>query len=109
MREDKKQWPVRLFVILFSVSVSLAVLPCGIINVYGLFGEQISSLITDDGNKVSYPQRQVFENRKQIKGINIYNRWFATWIGVLCTAFIQYMVRLPRGDTIITRKVRMDN
>ena len=37
--KEKKQWLIRLFIILFSVSVSVAVLPCGIINTCGLFGE----------------------------------------------------------------------
>lgn len=45
--KDKKQWLIRLFIIRFSVSV--VVLPCGIINIHGLFGEITSSTITDDG------------------------------------------------------------
>ena len=44
--KEKKQWLIRLFIILFSVSVSVAVLPCGIINTHGLFGEITSSTIT---------------------------------------------------------------
>ena len=50
--KEKKQWLIRLFIILFSVSVSVAVLPCGIINTHGLFGEITSSTITNDA--VSY-------------------------------------------------------
>ena len=106
--KEKKQWLIRLFIILFSVSVSVAALPCGIINTHGLFGEITSSTITNDDNS-SFQESHVFENRKQIKGINIYNIWFEVLICVICMIYIQYMFRLPREDTIITFKVRMDN
>lgn len=107
--KDKKQWLIRLFIILFSFSVSVVVLPCGIINTHGLFGEIVSSTITDEDNNSSFQESCVFENRKQIKGINIYNIWFKVWICVICMIFIKYMFKLPREDTIITFKVRMDN
>ena len=108
MKENKK-WLIRLFIILFSASVSWAVLPCGIINTHGLFGEITSSTIINDEDNSSFQESRVFENRKQIKGINIYNIWFDVWICVICMIFIQYRFRLPRENTIITLKVRMDN
>ena len=82
--KEKKQWLIRLFIILFSVSVSVAVLPCGIINTHGLFGEITSSTITNDDDNSSFQESRVFENRKQIKGINIYNIWFEVLICVIC-------------------------
>lgn len=106
--KEKKQWLIRLFIILFSVSVSVAVLSCGIINTHGLFGEITSSTITNDDNS-SFQESRVSESRRQIKGINIYNIWFEVWICVICMIYIQYMFRLPREDTIITFKVRMDD
>lgn len=89
--KEKKQWLIRLFIILFSVSVSVAVLPCGIINTHGLFGEITSSTITNDDNS-SFQESRVIENRRQIKGINIYNIWFEVWICVICMIYIQYMI-----------------
>lgn len=59
--KEKKQWLIRLFIILFSVSVSVAVLPFGIINAHGLFGEITSSTITNDNS--SFKECRVFENR----------------------------------------------
>lgn len=44
----KKQWIIGLFIFLFSVSVSIMVLPCELINAHGLFGEIISSTVTSD-------------------------------------------------------------
>ena len=86
--KEKKQWLIRLFIILFSVSVSVAVLPCGIINTHGLFGEITSSTITSDDDNSSFQESRVFENRKQIKGINIYNIWFEVLICVICMIYI---------------------
>lgn len=37
--DKKKYWIIRLFFVLFTMSVSVAILPCGIINVHSLFGE----------------------------------------------------------------------
>ena len=37
--DKKKYWIIRLFFVLFTISVSVAILPCGIINVHSLFGE----------------------------------------------------------------------
>ncbi len=107
--KDKKQWIIRLFIILFSISVSVTVLPCGIINTHGLFGEITTSTVTNDEDKSDFQESHVFENRKQVTGINIYNIWFEIWICIICMIYIQYMFRLPREDTIITFKVRMDN
>lgn len=109
MMKDKKQWIIRLFIILFSISVSVTVLPCGIINTHGLFGEIATSTVTNDADKSDFWESYVFENRKQITGINIYNIWFEIWICIICMIYIQYMFCLPGEDTIITFKVRMDN
>lgn len=62
--EGKKQRLIRLFIFLFSVSVSVTVLPCGIINTHDLFGQLISSTITEDDDKSCFEERSVYENRK---------------------------------------------
>ena len=60
-----------MIILLFSVSVSVTFVPCGIINAHGLFGQLISSTITEDNDKSCFEERSVYENRKQTKGINI--------------------------------------
>jgi hypothetical protein len=107
--KDKKQWFIRLLILLFAVSVSTTVIPCGIINTYGLFGEFKSSAIMQDKETEKADIRQVYVRRQQIKGENIYNIWYEVWLCIICMIFIFYMIRLPRGDTIVTLKVRMDN
>jgi hypothetical protein len=103
------QWFVRLLILLFAVSVSTAVIPCGIINTQGLFGEVKSSAVTEDKGAEKADVRQDYVRRQQIKGENVYNIWYEVWICIICMIFIFYMIRLPRGDTIVALKVRMDN
>lgn len=108
--DKKKKFVTQLFLAFFMVSVSVAVLPCGIINVYGLFGEVTASSIAEDKDQESVNIKSRYhEAAQKVKGSNIFNIWFNILITVLCICFVTYMIRLPRGDTIITLKVRMDD
>lgn len=104
---NKKHWLIRLFIIFFSISVSVAIVPCGIVNVYGSLGEIYSTTIEVE-NEVEQIKAKSFKIQKE-KGINIFNVWFILYVFVLYISFIEYMIQLPRGDTIITLKVRMDH
>jgi hypothetical protein len=107
--KNKKQWLIRLLILLFTVSVSITVIPCGIINAIGLFGEVKSSTVTEYKEIEKVNVRQVFVKRQQTKGETIYNIWYEVWICIIFMIFVFYMLRLPREDTIVTLKVRMDN
>lgn len=104
----ENQWMIRLFILLFSISVSIAIVPCGVVNVYGALGEVYSSTTIEAEKETQLVKEEVSNARKE-KGINIYNLWFILCVIVLCIAFIEYSIRLPRGDTIVTLKVRMDH
>ena len=106
----KKYWILRLFFVLFTVSVSVAVLPCGIINVHGLFGEETTYVIAEDKEQEIVSIRNAGHKKVQtVKGINILNIWYEFLIAVICISFCANLVKLPRGDTIVTLKVRMDD
>jgi hypothetical protein len=107
--KKKKQWLIRLLILLFMVSVSTTVIPCGIINTIGLFGEVKSSTVTEDKETGKANVRQIFVKKQQTKGKNIYNIWYEVWVCIICMILIFYMLRLPRGDTIVTLMVRMDD
>jgi len=101
---------IRLFIFLFSMSVSFAIVPCGIINVHGLFGEITSSVATEDKDVERFEFKSVYNEKIcRIKGINIINVWLEILIAITCIYFCAHLVNLPRGDTIVTLKVRMDN
>ena len=104
----ENHWMMRLFILLFSISVSAAIVPCGVVNVYGALGEVYSS-VTIEAEKETQLVKEVVSKARKEKGINIYNVWFLLGVIVFYIAFIEYTMRLPRGDTIVTLKVRMDN
>ena len=104
----EKNWMMRLLILLFSISVSVAIMPCGVVNVYGALGEVYSSITIEVEKETQFAKDEVSKARK-VKGINVYNVWFLLCVIALYIAFIEYPIRLPRGDTIVTLKVRMDH
>lgn len=106
----KKYWLIRLFLCLFTMSVSVAVLPCGIISVHGLFGEVITStVVEDEGQEMVISKSIDHEKSRTSKGVNIFNICFEILTAVACIIFCANLNKLSRGDTIVTLKVRMDN
>lgn len=106
----RKYWITSLFLLLFTMSISVTVFPCGIINVYGLFGEVITSAIIEDKEqKIDNIKSIKYEKVQTAKGVNIFNVWFEMLTGVVCICFCADLVKLPPEDTIVTLKVRMDN
>ena len=106
--KTENHWMIRLFILLFSISVSGSIVPCGVVNIYGALGEVYSS-VTIEAEKETQLVKEVVSKARKEKGINVYNVWFILCVIVLCIAFVEYSIRLPRGDTIVTLKVRMDN
>lgn len=107
--DKKKRIIIRLFTALFAVSVSAAVIPGGIINAYGLFGEVKAFAATEEQqeqeNEAAINEAKAFH----AKGTNLFNIWFELLCVLICLAVAAYMIKLPRGRTIVTLKVRMDD
>ena len=106
--KNRRQWIIHLFIMLFTISVSVAIVPCGVVNVYGALGEVYSS-VSIEAEKDALLNKEEVSKARKVKGINIYNVWFILYVTVLYITFVEYAIRLPRGDTIVTLKVRMDN
>lgn len=108
--DKRKYWVIRLFLVLFTVSVSVAVLPCGIINLHGLFCEVVESTVVEDKEQETVNIKSIdYEKAQMKKGANILNVWFEFFIAVVCIGFCADLVKLPREDTLVILKVRMDN
>lgn len=108
--DKRKYWVTRLLFVFFIVSVSTAVLPYGIINVHGLFGELTTYTVIGDQEEEIVNIRSVeHKKNRTAKGINIFNNWFEFLTAVVCISFYANLENLPRGDTIVTLKVRMDD
>ena len=108
--DKKKYWVTRILFVLFSVSVSVAILPCEIINVHGLFGEITTYTVIEDKEQSIVNTRSIeHEKNRTANGVNIFNIWFEFLIAVICISLYDNLENLPRGDTIVTLKVRMDD
>lgn len=106
--KNRRHWIIHLLIVFFTISVSVAIVPCGVVNIYGALGEIYSSVTIEAEKEIEQIKAEVSKVRKE-KGINIYNVWFILCVTILCIAFVEYSIRLPRGDTIVSLKVRMDN
>ena len=106
---QKRQFLMHLFILLFAVSASVAIIPCSTVYTLGLFGEVKASTVTEDSSFLEELAKQIHSKTHKNKGTTIINFWYELWCGILCMVFVVYMGKLPRGDTIITLKVRMDN
>ena len=109
MKNNKKNLLIKLFIFLFGLSVSMTVIPCGMVNSYGLFGEMQSVIITEADRAGREEISTVSKKCHNFKGINIYNIWFEIATVIIYLIFVSYKFRLPREETIITLKFRLDN
>ena len=76
--DKKKYWIIRLFFVLFTISVSVAILPCGIVTVPGLFGEVTTYVVVEDKEQEIVSIEDVDHKKVQtVKGINILNIWLS--------------------------------
>ena len=108
IKKKRQNLLIRIGIFLFTAAVSAAVLPCGITNAHGLFGENTFSVVADsvDSENLNKTRRTTIRKRK---GINVYNLWHKLRVCILCAAFLKYVRKLPRKATVITLKDRMNN
>jgi len=108
--EGKKRFIVKIFILLFHVSISVSVISCPTICVYGLLGEVKAAGISKDADKtVIETDSQLIKRAESGKGENIFNIMFAIMAITVFTKYKRYSFRLPCSDTIVSLKVRMDN
>lgn len=109
LTDKRKRIIIRLFTVLFTVTVWTAVIPGSIINAYGLFGEVKAFAATEEQQE---QEKEAAVNEAKVfhaKGINLFNVWFELLGIIVCLIAGVYIIKLPRGRTIVTLKVRMDD
>ncbi|MBQ7926457.1 MAG: hypothetical protein IJ335_09215 [Lachnospiraceae bacterium] len=103
----KENLLLRLFLMLFTISMSFVVLPGGVVNAYGLFGEVTASVAQEQEQAAEIGIKQQ-AHRQQVKGGNLFNPWFVLSMFVAWIVRRAHIRRLPREDTIVDLKVRMN-
>lgn len=105
----RENFILRLFLVLFTASVSMTVIPSGIVTAYGLFGEAKTSVVTEEGEERAEEVSHVAKRERSAKQDNLFNIWFVLEALILCLIYTAYGIRLPGRDTIVALKVRMDD
>lgn len=99
---------IRLFTLLFSITVCTTVIPCGIVNTHGLFGEVQSFTAAEEQTKQEETAAQKTKTFKT-KNALLFNCWFILLCTIICLIAAIYTTKLPDGKTIVTLKIRMNN
>lgn len=109
MTEKNSHYLMRVFLLLFVLSITVPIIPCSYIPNYGLFGELKSSVIvSEDKEEISEVSSNINIRKKQ-KGKNIFNFWLLILAYIICVCLLAHSFQLPRADTIVTKKIRMNN
>lgn len=99
-----------LLFLLFGILLSLSVVPSGGIVSHGLFGEaEAVSFVQEEKAETAVLSQAVRVVQKDARGFKTFCSYLLLIILVLCLQFAAYQYRLPKMETMITRKVRMDN
>ncbi len=109
MTKKNSHYLIRLFLLLFALSVAVPIISYSCVSIYGLFGE-MKSLVAVHENKeeISEISSKVTVRRKQ-KGKNIFNLWLIVLAHIVCLQLLALSIKLPKADTIIAKKIRMNN
>ena len=76
---------------------------------YGLFGE-LKALVVANENREEIAEvfSKVTVQKKQ-SGKNIFNLWLFVLAYVVCLRLLAHSMKLPKTDTIVDKKVRMNH
>ncbi|MDE5909960.1 MAG: hypothetical protein K2H52_14640 [Lachnospiraceae bacterium] len=105
----KNSYCLMRLLLLFALFVTIPINSYTYVPSYGLFGE-LKTLIVANENKeeIEEVSSRVTVQKKQ-KGKNILNLWLLILAYIACLRLLAHSIRLPKTDTIIAKKVRMNN
>lgn len=100
---------MRLFLLLFTLYVTVPIISYTYVLSYGLFGE-LKSLVVANENKeeILEVSSRINVQRKQ-KGNNIFNLWLLVLAYITCLRLLTRSNKFKKIDTIVTKKIRMNN
>lgn len=100
---------MRLFLLLFALYVTVPMISCSYVPSYGLFGESKSLVVVNENKEEIFEiSSRITVQRKQ-KGNNIFNLWLLVLAYITCLRLLVHRMKLSKADTIVAKKVRMNN
>lgn len=94
--------------LLFTLFVTIPY-ACTYVPVYGLFGELKTAAVVNENREESAEVSSKLTVRKKQKGENKFNVWFFISADIACLRLLAHDINLPKTDTIVAKKVRMNH
>lgn len=106
----KKQIMLSVFLFLFSICITITVIPGLGVPSYGLFGDITSTCVSEETTEQMIVSNS-YKHQKTVEQsvYHIFCAWFAILIAIVFLRYASYALRLPNQETIVTLKVRMDD
>lgn len=100
---------MRLLFLFFALLVIVPVNSYTCIPNYGLFGELKAVVVAGENREeIAEVSSKVTVQKKQ-KGKNILNLWLKILAYIVCLRLLAHSIKLSKTDTIVAKKVRMNN
>ena len=99
---------MRLF-LLFTLYLTVPIISYSCVPSYGLFGELKSLVVVNENKEECGEISSKTTVQKKQKGKNIFNLWLLVLVYIACLRLLAHSIKLPKADTIVAKKVRMDN
>lgn len=101
---------LKILILIFSVSVSMTVVPCQVVYAHGLFGEITASSIseTETESGIRFFSKADHE-AVCAKGRNVFQIYFLLIALIVFSIRSDHARKLPAKETIVSLKIRMDN
>lgn len=105
----KNNYCLMRLLLLFALFVTIPITSYTYVRGYGLFGE-LKTLIVVNENKeeIAEVSPKAVVKKKQ-KGKHILNLWLLILAYIVCLRLLAHSIKLPKTDTIVGKKVRMNN
>ncbi|SEW22632.1 hypothetical protein [[Clostridium] fimetarium] len=102
-----KRLLIRLLIVLFTVSISVAIIPSGILILQGFFGEVKIAVVEE--RETAQEQQDIQRTINLKENIRIFNIWLLIIITILLLRFIIHSSKAPPHQTLVSIRVRMDD
>ncbi len=108
MTRKNSHWLTRLLLLL-ALFATIPINSYSYVPSYGLFGE-LKALVVANENREEIAEvfSKVTVQKKQ-SGKNIFNLWLFVLAYVVCLRLLAHSMKLPKTDTIVDKKVRMNH
>lgn len=105
----KNSYCLMRLLLLFALFATIPINAYTYMSSYGLFGELKTLIVINEKKEETAEVSSKVTVQKKQKGKNIFNLWFYYLVLIICLRLLAHRIKLPKADTIVAKKVRMNN